>query len=104
RRVEAAAELTAWWSSFQDTELRADLPECVESELKLVACVRRGNDRANACLPLRDGREPDPLREHPFVEQPIGERHRQCAITDDHRRNRTLAEPRIKTERLQTAL
>ena len=49
---------------MDDSEFASDVAERVERELQLVARMRGGDDRADARLVARHGREADALREH----------------------------------------
>src|SRR5207245_1263934 len=89
---------------IEDPDLVADFGEGVERELQLFARMRRRHDRANPRLVSRNRRKSDSLRENAFFEQSVRQLHRQRGVTDDHRRDRTLAEAGVEAERLQPCL
>ena len=66
--------------------------------------MRRRHERADARFVARDGRKRDALREHAFLKQPIRQLHRKGALTRDHRRDRTLAEAGVESERFEPFL
>src|SRR4029079_16891341 len=91
-------------ASVDDAQLQTDLLERIECELQLVAAMRGGDNRADARCVAGDGRKRDALREHPFCEEPVGERHRKRAVTEDDRRDRALAEAGVEPQRLEACL
>src|SRR5690606_2474389 len=91
-------------ADLYEPELLSDLREGVERVLQVLPRVRRRDDGADARLVAGDGREGDPLREHPLLEEPVRQRHRLRAVAGDDRRDRALADPRVEPEALQAGL
>src|SRR5438128_8544161 len=105
--IAAASRSTSARRSFMashEMQLAADLGKDVEGTLQILARMRGRDDRPDAGLVPRHGRKPDALREHPVGKQAIGERHRQGAVTDDHRGDRALAHAGVEAQRPQTCL
>src|SRR5437868_5084941 len=80
------------------TQFPSHLTECLERELELLGCVRRGHNRSHARPIARDGRKCDALHEHTFLKEPVRQLHRERAVADNHRRDRALAEARIEPQ------
>src|SRR5438093_8321364 len=55
-----------------DAQLAADVAQDGERQIQVLVGVGRGDDRAEARLPLRDGGISDPLREDAPLEEPVG--------------------------------
>ena len=63
-----------------------------------------GHNRANPGFSLGNGRKADTLGKDAFLEEPVGETHRQRCIADDDGRDRALAGSRVEPQRAQPAL
>ena len=78
------------------TSLKQSRANCSSSRVCVAVTIVR-----TRALSLRHGREADALGEHALLEQPIGQRHRERRLADDHRRDRALAGARVEAERLR---
>src|SRR5207245_2351800 len=87
---------------LDQSQLLPNLLERVERELQVLARVRGGDDGADASLVAGDGGEAEALREDAFREKPIRQLHGDRRFADDHRRDGTLAEPRVEAEVAQS--
>src|SRR5438309_11295377 len=78
--------------SSKNSKLAADRREPVERELQFVARVGCRHDGTHPRLVARHRRTPEALRDTAFLEQSIGQLHRQRSVADDDRRDRALAD------------
>src|SRR6185295_13864736 len=90
--------------SADDFEASPHLFEDGEGAVQLLFGVRRRHDRAEAGLPLRDGRKADSLGEEAALEEAVREFHREIGLAHEDGRDRSLADSGVEPQALQPVL